>query len=331
LLGRDREDRDPDALGRCLLAGFPDRVAVRQARGQREATMVGGRGVVLPAACDGSDLVLALRLFEPGGRQTRSQAVLVCPIEESWLHEQLPGSVQDAVRAELDEGAGRVVAVRERRYRDLALRSARGGEVPPGAAAGLLEPLLAADPWRWLGEQKELRRLLDRAAWLRERLPELGLPEWNDAAVAAAAVEMLAGGADLRVLHDADLHGLLLAHLQPHERSALEQQAPSRLRLPSGRDAAVDYGAPGGPLVQARVQELFSLERTPVLAGGRVPLVLELLGPNHRPVQVTADLQSFWRNVYPQLRREGMRRWPRHAWPEDPLRAAPEARPRRRR
>lgn len=332
LLGRDgdRSDRDPDALGRCLLAGFPDRVAVRQSRGQREGTMVGGRGIVLPAACDGSDLVLALRLFEPGGRQTRSQAVLVCAIEEAWLSELLPGSVQDVVHAELDEAAGRVVAVRQRRYRDLPLRSARGGELPPDAAATLLQPLLAADPWRWLGEQRELRRLIDRAEWLRARLPELELPEWNNAAVAAAAVEMLAGGADLRALHEADVASLLLAHLQPRQRSALEQHAPARLRLPSGRQALVDYGAPGGPLVQARVQELFSLERTPVLAGGRVPLVLELLGPNQRPVQVTADLASFWRNVYPQLRREGMRRWPRHAWPEDPLRAPPESRPRRR-
>jgi ATP-dependent RNA helicase HrpB len=328
---RAGDDADPDALGRCLLAGFPDRVVARSSRGQREGTMVGGRGVMLPAACDGSDLVLALRLFETSLRQSRSQAVLVSPIEEAWLQELWPDAVGDFVRADLDETAGRVVAVRERRYRDLALRSARGGELPSGAAEALLAPLLTADPWRWLGEQRELRRLLDRAAWLRARLPELALPEWNQAELAQAALELLAGGGDLRALREGDLAGILLGRMLPQQRAALEREAPARLQLPSGRQAAVDYGAPGGPLVQARVQELFSVQRTPVLAGGRVPLVLEIQGPNQRPVQVTADLASFWRNVYPQLRREGMRRWPAHAWPEDPLRAAPQARPRRRR
>ncbi len=329
--GRDRRDRDPDALGHCLLAGFPDRVVARGGAGQRDGTMVGGRGVVLPAACDGHDLVLALRLFEAGGRQTRSRAVLVAAIEEAWLEELLPGSITQAVRAELDAAQGRVVPVREVRYRDLVLRSARGGDLPAAAVQGLLQPLLAADPWRWLGEQPELRRLLARAAWLRARLPDLGLPAWDDRAVAAAAIDLLGEGTDLRRLGDAAVAPILLGLLPHPLRQALDREAPDRLQLPSGRHAPIDYGAEGGPMVSARIQELFGLPRAPGLAGGRVPLVLEILGPNHRPVQVTGDLASFWQNTYPQVRRELARRYPRHSWPEDPLQAAPEARPRRRR
>jgi ATP-dependent helicase HrpB len=256
---------------------------------------------------------------------------LTVTLEVADLLAEAPDALQEVVAAELDEATGRVVAVREQRYRDLPLRSSRGGEVPEGEARKLLLPLLAADPWRWLGEQKDLRRLLGRARWLAERMPDLALPVWDDRAVASAALDLLGERSDLRVLRDAAVGELLLAQLQPAQRRGLSQWAPDRIELPSGRAAVVDYAAPAGPTVAARLQEFFGLRSVTALAGGRVPVVLELLAPNHQPVQVTTDLASFWANVYPQVRRELSRRYPRHSWPEDPLAAAPEARPRRRR
>jgi ATP-dependent helicase HrpB len=331
LAGRREDGRDTTSLGRCLLAGFPDRVAVRSEGGEpRTATMVGGRGLLLPAAADGQELVVALRLLETG-RQQRSKAVLTAGLEPADLQAAAAGALATVVVAELDEANGRVVAVREQRYRDLPLRSARGGELPDGAAAEKLLPVLAREPWRWLGEQKELRRLLARLRWLAARQPDLALPPFDDAAVAAAAVQLLGDRADLRALRDAEVGELLLAQLTSPQRRALQQGAPDRIELPSGRDAIVDYDAPAGPTIAARLQEFFGLRAVGALAGGRVPVVLELLAPNHRPVQVTTDLPSFWANVYPQVRRELSRRYPRHSWPEDPLAANPEARPRRRR
>lgn len=331
LAGRRDDGRDTTRLGRCLLAGFPDRVAMRSDGGEpRTATMVGGRGLVLPAAADGQELVVALRLHE-AGRQQRSKAVLTAGLEPGDLQAAAAGALATVVVAELDEANGRVVAVREQRYRDLPLRSARGGELPAGAAAEKLLPVLARDPWRWLGEQKDLRRLLARLRWLAARQPDLGLPPFDDAAVAAAAMQLLGDGTDLRALRDAEVGELLLAQLDPAHRRALHQGAPDRIELPSGRPAIVDYDAPAGPTIAARLQEFFGLRAVGALAGGRVPVVLELLAPNHRPVQVTTDLPSFWANVYPQVRRELSRRYPRHSWPEDPLAANPEARPRRRR
>ncbi|HEX6810473.1 MAG TPA: ATP-dependent helicase HrpB, partial [Planctomycetota bacterium] len=328
---RSEQSRDTTRLAQCLLAGFPDRVALRSPGGDgRSATMVGGRGLLLSPAADGHDLVLALRLLETG-RQQRSRATLTAALEVADLQAEAPQALKDVVTAELDEAAGRVVAVREQRYRDLPLRSSRGGELPEGEARKLLLPLLAADPWKWLGEQKDLRRLLGRARWLAERMPDLALPAWDDRAVASAALDLLGERSDLRVLRDADVGELLLAQLQPAQRRGLSQWAPDRIDLPSGRAAVVDYAAPAGPTVAARMQEFFGLRSVAALAGGRVPVVLELLAPNHRPVQVTTDLPSFWANVYPQVRRELSRRYPRHSWPEDPLAANPEARPRRRR
>jgi ATP-dependent helicase HrpB len=323
--------RDSTLLARCLLAGFPDRVALRSTGGEpRTATMVGGRGLTLPAAADGQDLVLALRLLETG-RQQRSRATLTAGVELADLQAATPAALTNVVTAELDATAGRVVAVREHRYRDLPLRSARGGELPAGAAAEQLLPVLVAEPWKWLGEQPDLRRLLARVRWLAARAPDLGMPVWDDAAVAAAAVQLLGDRTDLRGLRDANVTELLLAGLSQPQRRALQQGAPDRIELPSGRAAIVDYDAPAGPTIAARLQEFFGLRAVAALAGGRVPVVLELLAPNHRPVQTTTDLPSFWTNVYPQVRRELSRRYPRHSWPEDPLAANPEARPRRRR
>jgi ATP-dependent helicase HrpB len=303
---------------------------VRAGKEQRQATMVGGRGLLLPPAVDGHDLVLALRLIETG-RQNRSTATIVCPLDEAMLQAIEPQAMTTVNDAELDGDAGRVVSVRKTCYRDLVLRAARGGEVPAERAAALLAPLLAADPWRWLGDDKDLRRFLARAQWLAARMPELQLPPFDDAAVAAAAAGMLAVSGDLRTLRAAAIEPLLTAQLSPLQQQALRRQAPDRIELPTGRAAVVDYAAAAGPTVSARLQEFFGLPSVQALAGGRVPVVLELLAPNHRPVQVTTDLPSFWRSVYPQVRRELARRYPRHSWPEDPLAAAPEARPRRRR
>ncbi|MGE3172942.1 MAG: ATP-dependent helicase HrpB [Planctomycetota bacterium] len=335
LLPRDgRRDGGPDArdddaaLAACLLQGFPDRVAARPSREGREAVMVGGRGVTLPPAADGHDLVLALRLHE-AGRQQRSQVTVFAALDPLWLERD--GLLQPVADAELDEAQGRVVGVRTLCYRDLALRRARGGAVPPARTAALLRPLLLRDPARWLGDQRATDAFVGRVEFLRQRMPELELPALGPEQVASAALQHLGDGTDLRTVRDADLSGLLAGTLGPQQLQALQRHAPERVRLPSGRSIAIDYAAPAGPTVRARMQELFGLPSVAALAGGRVPLVLELLAPNHRPVQVTTDLPSFWANVYPTVRRELQRRYPRHSWPEDPRTAPAEARPRPRR
>ena len=324
-------DRDTELLNRCLLRGFPDRVVRRAdgADGARVGTMVGGRGVALPQVADGEQLVLALRLHE-SGRQQRSRATLIAALTVADLEAAAPDALRSVVAAQLDEASGRVVAVREHRYFDLPLRSARGGELSAEQVRELLQPLLAADPWRFLGEQKDLRRWLGRLRWLRSRMPELELPEFDDVAIAAVAIDLLPA-ADLRGLRDARLVELFAAQLSSPQRAALQQAAPDRIKLPTGRAAVVDYTAEAGPTVAARLQEFFGMASVSALAGGRVPVVLQLLAPNHRPVQVTTDLPSFWQNVYPQVRKELSRRYPRHSWPEDPLAANPEARPKPRR
>jgi ATP-dependent helicase HrpB len=123
------------------------------------------------------------------------------------------------------------------------------------------------------------------------------------------------------------VRGLLTAS----QRAALEREAPERIAVPSGSRIALRYEPGRPPVLAARIQELFGLRETPRVAAGRVPVLLHLLAPNRRPQQVTDDLASFWRTGYPQVRKELRARYPRHAWPEDPLSAVPEVRPPRRR
>src|SRR5262249_43339920 len=134
--------------------------------------------------------------------------------------------------------------------------------------------------------------------------------------------------ADLR---RADWLGALRGKLTHAQQQAVEREAPERLQVPSGSRLALRYEVVRPPVLAVRIQEVVGLTDTPRVAAGRVKVLLHLLAPNGRPQQVTDDLASFWANVYPQVRKELRARYPKHSWPDDPLTAAPERQPRRRR
>jgi ATP-dependent helicase HrpB len=169
-----------------------------------------------------------------------------------------------------------------------------------------------------------------RLRFLGRWMPELGLPE-DPATLLPGVLEALVSG--LRSLADlarADVPGALLGVLTHRQRVALEREAPAQWTLPSGRRVPVGYERDRPPVVSARIQEVFGLADTPRLAAGRVPIVLELLAPNQRPMQITDDLASFWRTTYTQVRGELRGRYPRHPWPDDPTTAPPTSRAKRR-
>jgi ATP-dependent helicase HrpB len=154
-------------------------------------------------------------------------------------------------------------------------------------------------------------------------------PDLSDAALAANIdwlVPALAGKTAISQLPSDDLQAALNEKLPWPLRRRLEAEAPTHFEAPTGARAAIDYEAEAGPTIAIRLQELFGLDRHPAIAGGRTPLVIELLSPAHRPVQVTRDLPGFWRGSYAAVRTELRGRYPRHFWPDDPLAAAPTRR-----
>lgn len=145
--------------------------------------------------------------------------------------------------------------------------------------------------------------------------------------LAALLPALCAGRRSFAELRRLPLLDWLRAQMSPEQSRALEREAPERIEVPSGSRIRLTYEPGRPPVLAARIQELFGLEHTPRVAAGRVPVLMHLLAPNMRPQQVTDDLESFWSTTYSQVRKELRRRYPRHAWPEDPRRAEPQRRP----
>ena len=320
-----------DALGRAALAGFPDRVARRRAPGAPRAVMVGGTGVVLAPESVVREAELFVALDVERGTGPDARVRIASAIEAAWLETLFPGAVHEERVLLFDAARERVVERVQTRYQDLVLAETVRTPRDRPAASAVLAAAVRADPAAAGVLDDAEGALLARIRFLARTMPELAWP--NDPAVLVAeALEAVASGkTTLAELRAADVEGAILGLLTARQRGALAREAPATLRLPSGREAPVRYPPERPPAVAARIQELFGLATTPRLAGGRVPLVVELLAPNQRPVQVTDDLASFWGTTYAEVRRQLRGRYPKHDWPEDPRAARPSAGPRRRR
>jgi ATP-dependent helicase HrpB len=318
-------------LLRCVLAGFPDRVCRRREQGSPRAVMAGGTGVTLAA----ESVVRTAELFvavsvEGGARGVESRVRIASAVERRWLDEVFPGSVTRERTVILDESRGRVVGRSVVRYRDVTLEEAIRGDVTRAEVAGALADAAARDPRGLLGPRPDVDALVARLQFLGRAMPELGLPEDAESLVRDAVAALVSGAESVEALRRADVPAAMEGLLTHRQRSALEREAPSQWTLPSGRRVPVVYERDRPPSAAGRVQEFFGLAATPRLGGGRAPLVLALLAPNQRPVQITDDLGSFWRTTYAQVRAELRGRYPRHAWPDDPTTATPTSRAKRR-
>lgn len=323
-----RRSADAADLARVLLSGFPDRVGRRRAAGSDRVRLATGAGAVLDHRGDpGTELILAVSLEASARRERAEQRVrLAAPLEAAWLP---PGSVTRTRELSFDPERESVVGRTITRYGTLILDE-RPDHSPgdPAETARLLAQAALAAPERALNLDEDALQLQARIRFLRRSAPELELPDPDD--LAALLPELCQGRRALSELRALDLGEALLARLSWPQRQTLDRMAPDRYPVPSGSTVRLDYPSEGPPVLAARIQQLFGMKQTPRLADGRVPVLVHLLAPNHRPVQVTADLASFWANTYALVRKDLRGRYPRHAWPDDPLTAIPEDRPRRR-
>lgn len=324
-----------DQLRWALLAAFPDRVAQARddADGARVLALAGGGAARLgPASVvRTSPWLLALAVEQrqanfrgaPGREGDRGSAVLVrsaCAIEPDWLIEMFPDEIEARDELVFNQARERVEGRAELRYHGLLLDATPHRVLPAGATALLRDAALAAGPGRFVGDPEALGGLLARTAFAARHSPEI--PALTDADVRAALAELCEGRTSFAELRAAGLLGHLQARVPMH---LLDRLAPGHLQLPGGRRVAVQYEPDKPPWVASRLQDFFGMARGPAIADGRVPVVLHLLAPNGRAEQVTTDLAGFWDRHYPDLRRSLMRRYPRHAWPEDPHTATPPA------
>jgi ATP-dependent helicase HrpB len=325
--GSRRGDADPDRLLRCVLAGFPDRVCRRRAPGSDRAVMVGGTGVVLApeSVVREEELFVAIDL-EGGGRQPDAVVRIASAVRREWLAALFPGAVATETVLIYDDARAAVVERRRECYADLVLEETVRSDVDRARAGEMLADAVLADPALVAHVTGGEAPLIARLRFLASAMPECGLPVDPFSLIADAVRACAAGKRSVTELRDADLAGVLRGLLTHAQRVTLARDAPSRFRLPGGREVPITYEADRPPWVSARIQELFGVHETPRLAGGRVPLVVHLLAPNRRPVQVTQDLASFWSTAYFEVRKQLRGRYPKHAWPDDPTTARPPGR-----
>jgi len=322
---RSQSDAEDRALLAAILAAFPDRVA-RRRRGE-ELLLAGGGSALLAR----SSVVRAAQFLVVVEVEHRPElglplARLASAIEPEWLLEMFPERMHERSLVEWNHAAERVERLSALFYEELAVVESRSPAAGEQAERILAERAMEAGVARF-ADAEEIERFLARlefaSAWT-------GLPVLGEKDVAQALASLCRGLASFRELEAAARNGGLLraleARLPEGAAAALERAAPASLRLPSGRQVRVNYARGQPPWIAGKIQEFFGMREAPRLAGGRVPLVVHLLAPNNRPVQMTADLSGFWQRLYPAVRRELSRRYVRHAWPEDPLHAPPSFR-----
>lgn len=317
-----------EAVLRAVLAAFPDRVARRRANDPARGVLATGRGVRFDArsAVIEPELVVCVDLDAGAGREARCR--MASRVERAWLDE---ARVHADVEVAFEPEVSRVVARRRTRYDELVLDESPaplpdGDDVARILARALADTEEPLAPFR----DPELEAFVTRVRCLSAWMPELDLSPLDDDAIREALPDLCRGCRSFDDLARAPALAILRGRFSYDRLHAVDREAPERIEVPSGSRIRIRYEIDRPPVLAVRIQEVFGLTETPRIAGGRVPLLLHLLGPNHRPQQVTDDLASFWRRTYPEVRKELRRRYPRHAWPEDPLRAAPERRPARR-
>jgi ATP-dependent helicase HrpB len=310
------------SVGALLALAYPDRVAKNRGAGGA-FLLANGRGANVDAA---SALARApfLAVAEITGTAAQGRIVLAAPLTLAQIEAQFADRIESRDEITFDAASASLRARRLRRLGAIALAEQPLTVVADDATARMLAQGVVGLGIERLPWTKPLRQWRDRVMFLR-RAEGGEWPDLSDAALAAAAVDWLApaltGKTALGELASDDfaqaLHGLLPWTL----RRRLDAEAPTHFTAPSGSAVPIDYEAQEGPKLAIRVQELFGLDRHPSIAAGRVPLVIELLSPAHRPVQVTRDLPGFWRGSYAAVKAEMKGRYPRHPWPDDPLSA----------
>ena len=298
---------DSTALPVAILTAFPDRVARR--RKDRQLLLASGGSAILERDTT-ADFLVAVDI-EDRSEHGQPLVRLFCAIEPEWLLDLFPGHVTERASVEWNRSAERVEGVSALLYDNLAIEETRGRAPDPEQATALLaEKALEAGIDRFV-DHDALDAFLARIGFASEHAP---IPKIDIEGAFRELCRGLKSFAELRSGASS-----LIAILESRVNAKLLNDiAPTRIRLASGRHAPVHYEAGKPPWVASRLQDFFGMRETPRIANGKVPLVVHLLAPNQRPVQTTTDLAGFWQRLYPQVRRELSRRYPKHAWPENP-------------
>ncbi|MCA0299539.1 MAG: ATP-dependent helicase HrpB [Proteobacteria bacterium] len=308
-------------LGDVLMHAFPDRIGFQHPQDARRYLLANGRSARL---FDDSALVGEPWIVVSELRHEARDALVqrAAPVDERCLRRDFADRfvTEDTVRWDASRRA--LSAQRESRFDQIVFDARPAGRVDPALAAAALTDAvrdlgLDALPW-----PESLRQWRERVRCLRDWMPDLGLPDLSDDALMATLDDWLkpafAGKTRLDALGEDDLANALKSGLDWSLRQRIDALAPTRITVPSGMERRIEYAHGQPPVLAVKLQELFGLADTPRVADGRVPVLLHLLSPGGKPLQVTSDLRNFWNSTYAEVKKEMKGRYPKHPWPDDP-------------
>jgi ATP-dependent helicase HrpB len=325
---------DISDAGLLLAFAYPDRVGRRRPGTEARYTLANGRGAHFAEAqsLGRQEFIVAVDLDD---RERDARILLAAPLSRSEIEKHLSDRLERAESVEWSSRDQAVIARRVVRLDAIVFEEQPLPQVPVEAAssamlAGVRELGIDALPWT-----RDVRDLQARMEFARRSMPEENdWPAVDDAALAASLDTWLAPWLDGITRRDhlarVPLADALRALLSWDQQRRLDDLAPTHLEVPTGSRIRIDYLDESAPVVSVRLQEVFGLEETPRIGGGRVPITFKLLSPAQRPVQVTRDLAGFWRGTYADVRKDMRGRYPKHYWPENPLEAEPTRGVRRR-
>jgi ATP-dependent helicase HrpB len=319
-----RDDELDRELKLALLTGYPDRVGKRRAPRSSEIVFCGGGSATLAetSAVLDAELLIAIDTADTGqrGQSSKPQIRRASAIEPSWLVDLYLDRITERDELVWNRERQRVERVAQLLYQGLVIDDHRDLEGPrrdpAGASAVLVREALALGLERFV-EAEALGHWRARVGLVAQLVPDAGIPSLSQDDLRRVLEHACEGLISFDELRKVKLLDLLDAQLG-EARRVVDRLAPTHLSLPRRGRVAIHYEPDKPPWIASRMQDFFGLARAPTVGDGRVPLVLHLLAPNQRPVQVTQDLPGFWIKHYPALRKQLMRRYPKHAWPEDP-------------
>lgn len=314
--GQDSATLTGPLLAHCLLTGFPDQVAKRLNRSNRACALTGGRRGQMGAdsIVTAADLFLTLEITEVEGKEVNVLLNLNTAITRQELEAADPEAINKASTADWDPRERRVLALSSIRYRDLILESKPASEPPAAQAAAILAREVLSGALILNGWNTDVEQWIARLNTLAAALPEYGFPTFGDEEKLAVLEQLCLGSFSYKQIKDLPVMEELRSFLPRHLASLVDQLAPVRLDLPSGKKGRIRYESGQRPVLSAQLQHLYDYPGTPALAGGRIPLKVEILAPNQRPVQITEDLAAFWNTSYAAVKKDLRGRYPKHEW-----------------
>jgi ATP-dependent helicase HrpB len=306
------------SIERCVLAGFPDQVAVRLDAGTLRCALVHGRRGVLAreSTVNGARLLVAseVREIESSDKERQVLLTLATRIEEDWLRELFPESFREETRVEFDAALRRVVGYRATLFHDLVLGSEEFSPKTDPAAAQLLarEVLAGSCPLKhW---DNAVQQWIERVNFVAAEFPEWEFPRIDEAAKLLLLEQICQGATSYKEIKERPAWPVVKSWLSAAQQQTLDDLAPERIKLAGGRAAKITYGDSAAPTIAARIQDLYDTPRGLAVGRGRTALRIQVLAPNHRPIQITNDLETFWREGYPKIKKELQRKYPKHEW-----------------